>query len=175
MPLISAEVLFRLSASQKGANDFGGPSFAPVVEYLAQFAAGVAANQADILWVDERSVAASTNDDIDLAGVLTDAFGAVITAAELVALAVINKPKLVTATANLSNLTVGLGTNPFLGFLGGTLPTLGPLPPGAMAGLVAPGAAGLGTIGAGASDILRVANGAGGTAVYQIAALARTA
>lgn len=172
---VTAEFLAKFSASQKGANDFGGPSFVPLVEFLSQFGDGVGANQADRLFVDERTVNSASNDDIDLAGVLADAFGTTITLAELVFLGVINKPKSPTAAANTTNLTIGLGTNPFLGFLGGTLPTLGPLPPGAAAFLIAPGAAGFGTITGASNDLLRIANSSGAAATYQIAALGRSA
>jgi len=90
-------------------------------------------------------------------------------------LAVINAPLDSTEAANVSNLTIGGATNPFVGFLGGTTPTIGPIRPG---GFVVIGAADLGGIGspvAGTGDILRIANGAGGTAKYQIAILGRSA
>lgn len=171
---LRSELLVQLSAIQSGAQDFGGPDFKPLVKALLTLSDGVGQNQADILYADERSLAASTNDDIDLAGVLTNAFGAVITAAEMVALLIINKPKAVGAPANTSNLTIGLGSNPFLGFVAGTTPTIGPLRPGGVFLIASPDAAGIGTVTGGSADILRVANGAGGGAVYQIAILART-
>ncbi|MFO1126371.1 MAG: hypothetical protein U1E25_14580 [Methylocystis sp.] len=76
----------------------------------------------------ERTVASATNDDIDLAGVLTDALSVTITAAELIALVIINKQK--DGTANTTNLTIGNGSDPMIGFLGGTTPTIGPIRPG---------------------------------------------
>lgn len=172
---LKAELLVKLSATQKGSNDFGGPSFNPLVEYLSQLADGVDAHEADLLFVDERTVNASTNDDIDLAGVLASAFGSTVTFAEIVGILIINKPKNPEEAANLSNLTVGNeGTNPYAGFVssGGTV---GPLPPGAMMLLFNPGAAGLGTVTAGTGDKLRIANGSGGAAKYQIAILGRSA
>lgn len=172
MPL-SASVRLRLAASQTGSSDYGGPAFSPALEAVMNLANGTGANQADLLFVDERSVAASTNDDIDLAGVLTGAFGATITAAEVVGVLVINAPR--DGAANVSSLTIGAGTNPFLGFVGGTTPTIGPIGPGGFFFIGCPSATGIGTVTAGTGDILRVSNGAGGTAVWQLAILARSA
>lgn len=172
---LKAEVRAFLAAREVGANDFDGPVYAPTLEQVLQFADGTAAGQADILFADERSIAASANDDLDLAGALASAFGATIAAAELVALLVINRPKDPAAAANVSNITLGLGSNPFLGFLGGTNPTLGPIRPGGMLLLACGDAAGLGTVTGGAADVLRIANGSGGTAKVQVGILARSA
>lgn len=40
---------------------------------------GTGANQADLVWSDQRTVTASATDSVDLAGSLTDAFGAALT------------------------------------------------------------------------------------------------
>ena len=163
---LEATITATLRATQTGSNDFGGPSFTPRVEKSVTF------SDADILWVDERTVATGANDDVDLAGVLTDAFGATITAAELVAVMIINGPK--TGSANTTNLTIGAGSNPFVGFLGGTSPTIGPLKPGAVFMLASNDAAGIGTVTASTADILRITNSSGASATYQIAILGRT-
>lgn len=163
---LSSTLRIKLAASQTGSNDYGGPAFSPALEHVMNLANGVAADQADLLFVDQRSVAASSNDDIDLAGVLASAFGATITAAKMKALVLINAPQ--TGAANLSSLTIGLSSAPFVGFLGGTTPTLGPIGPGGFVVLGCPTLLGLGAITATTADILRIANGAGGTAIYQL-------
>ncbi len=166
------EISASIKAVQAGANDFGGPAFAPTVQQTINTLLGTGANQADILFVDERTVASASNDDLDLAGVLANAFGATITAAELVAVMVINAP--VGGTANTTNLTIGGGSNPVVGFLGGTTPTIGPIRPGGVVLLACADAAGLGAVTAGTGDILRIANSSGAAARYQIAIVART-
>ena len=166
------EITAAIKAAQVGSSAFGGPSFMPTISAVLETTLGTGANQADILWTAQRTVNASTNDDIDLAGVLTNAFGATITVAELVAILIINAP--LTGTANLSNLTIGGGTNPVTGFLGGTTPTVGPIRPGGFFLIGCGDAAGIGGVTAGTGDILRVANGAGGAATYQIAVIGRT-
>jgi hypothetical protein len=139
-----------------------------------QLASGTAAKQADIPFFDELSIAASSNSDIDLAGVLAGAFGNTLTMAELVALCIVNAPRDAAAAANVSSLTIGGGSNPVLSFLGGTAPNVGPIRPGGVLLLACPDAAGLGTVVAGTGDILRIANGAGGTAKVQIGIIARS-
>lgn len=169
---LSVDIQARLKATQRGSNDFGGDRFTPTVEAVLQLTDGVAAGQADILFVDERTVSASSNDDIDLAGALSDAFGATINAAEIVAILIINAPR--SGSANTSDLTIGGATNAFEGFLGGTSPTIGPLKPGGVLLIGSGDAAGIGAVSGGSSDELRVANGAGAAATYQIAIVARS-
>lgn len=170
MASLTTSLRVKLATSYTGTNVLGAPTANSVLESVMNLANGVAAGQADIPFFAERSVAASTNDDIDLAGVLTGAFGATITAAKMKVLAIYNGNA--AGVANLSDLTIGLGTNPFLGFLGGTLPTIGPIKPGGILLIACPALAGIGTVTGGASDILRVANGAGGTALYQVGFIA---
>ena len=171
---VQATIRAALSVSQAGGNAFSsGPFWGGSIDEIIALANGTGANQCNLAYIAERTVASATNDDIDLAGVLTDALGATITAAELVALLVINKQK--DGTANTTNLTIGGGTNPVVGFLGGTTPTVGPIRPGGMFLLTSPDAAGIGAVAAGTGDILRIANSSGATAKYMIAVLARSA
>lgn len=169
---IKATLTAQIEAFEDGPNAFAD-DFAPLVRKVLRITDGTTANKADILYAAQRAVTTGANDDIDLAGVLTNAFGETITAAELVAILVINEP--VTGAANTTALTIGAGSNPFVGFLGGTTPTIGPLRPGAAFMLFAGDAAGIGTVTAGTGDILRITNASGATANYQIAILARSA
>ncbi len=169
---ITTETLVRFKATQTGPNDFGG-SFSPTMQAMLQTSNGTGAGQANLLFIDERTVASASSDDLDLAGVLSNAFGATITAAELVAVFVINAPR--AGAANTTDLTVGGGPNAVVGFLGGTTPTVGPIRPGGFFMLGCGHAAGIGAVTAGTGDILRIANASGAAATYQIAILARTA
>lgn len=165
---LTAELRAKFYAQQSGANDFGGPSFNPTIEKILQFTSGTGANQADILWADQRDIAASSSEDLDLAGVLADAFGATVAAAEVVAILII------AADANTNNVVVGDAAAP-VPLFAGTNPTHA-IKPGGFMFLAAPGAAGLFTVGAGSTDDLKIANSSSGSSVtYQIAILARTA
>lgn len=166
MPLNSAELLVKFTANQTGLNDQGNPVFAPELRKLLQFTNGTNADQADLLFTDTRTIAISTNDDIDLAGVLTSAFGAVITNAEIVGLVISNK-------SLTQTLTVGAGANPWISWLIATGDGI-KIPPRGVFVLFSPDAAGLGAVVAGTGDILRIANGAGATADYDLAILGRT-
>lgn len=171
MGLNSAELAVRFSAVQTGSNDFGGPDFRPELEAILQFTSGVAANQADILYVDERAFTSSTADDIDLAGVLSNAFGQTITAVEIVGIVIINATK--AGVRNTVTLSVGAGSAPWFGMFGATGDVI-KVPPGGVFCLFAPDASGLGTVTATTADLLTVTPGAAAGS-YQIAILARTA
>jgi len=167
--MINAEILARLKITQTGANDFGGPNFSPVLEAMIQLTDGTTVNKANIAFVDERTVASGATDSLDLAGVLTDAFGAIVASAEIVALMIINKPRIGTP-ANTTDLTIGGGTN---GVFATAMPFV--LKPGAVLLLAAGDAAGIKTVTAATADLLAVINSAGAAAKYQIAILARNA
>lgn len=164
---VTAELRVKFSAVKVGSNDLGNPEQRPSLEKILQFASGVASDQADIVFTDTRTVGISANDDLDLAGVLTDAFGAAITAVEMVGMIIINK-------STTQTLTIGAGSNPWITWLIATGDGI-KIPPRGVFVLFAPDASGLGTVTAGTGDILRVANGAGFAADYDIALLARTA
>lgn len=165
---LTSKIILDLSASQSGSNDFGGPEFTPRMRKVLELASGVGANQADLLFADERTLAASATEDLDLAGVLADAFGATITAAEVVAIFIF------AAEANTNNVVVGDATSP-VPLFGGTNPTFA-VKPGGFFCVGAPNAAGLLTVGAGSTDDLKITNSNSGTSVtYQIAILARSA
>ena len=171
----ASEISLKISVTETGSNALtGGPRYNVALAYLQKLTDGTGANNIDLAYVDERSVNASSNDDIDLSGVLSTAIGVSFVAAEIVAIVIINAPFKSSDPANTSDLTIGSGTNPFIGFLG-AIHTIGPIKPGGVFMLAAGDAAGIGTVTASTGDILRVANSSGGTAKYQIAILARTA
>lgn len=162
----TAELRVKLTAAETGPNTISAQSFNPIIEKLMQFTEGTGAGQFDRAYIAERTVALSTNDDLDLAGVLTDAFGNVITAAEIVALLIVSD------TTNTVTLTVGGGANPWIAPWIATGDGV-KVQPGGLFLLVAPDANGIGVVVAATGDILRIANGAA-QSKYKIAVLART-
>lgn len=118
---------------------------------------GTATNGADRMFHDQRTIAASGTEDLDLAGVLVNEFGAVTTFVELRAL-------LITAAAgNTNNVRVtrpaANGVPLFLAASDGL-----DIPPGG-AFLWACGADGKVTITAATGDLITVANSGAGTPV----------
>ena len=171
---LNTAIVAQVRATQLGTNDFGGPNFTPTMEAVLSLGMGTTAGNADILWMDERTVASAANDDLDLNGVLANAFGATVSMVEIVGLFIINRSRS-GATLNTTNLTVGAGTNPVTGWLGGTTPTFGPIRPGGFVLFATPDAGGFGVVTASTGDILRIANSSGAAATYQIAIIGRSA
>jgi hypothetical protein len=128
-----------------------------------QLRTGTAAGQADKLWYDERTLAASATEDLDLVGVLVDTFGATVTLARVKALVV------AAATTNTNNVVVGNATsNAWAGLLSATGTVT--LRPGAFFAACVSEADGTGyAVTGGTGDLLKVANSAGGSTVtYQV-------
>lgn len=168
---LTSSLLIKLNARQTGTNDFGGPDFSPELEKLFQFASGTGADQADILYADEVAFTSSTAVELDLYGVLTQAFGSIINAAEVVAIVIVNESR--AGVRNTVTLAVGAGTAPWFGMFGATGDII-KVPPGGALAAVAPDAAGYGPVTATTADKLTITPGAAAGA-FQIAILARTA
>lgn len=147
-----------VDALLQGGFDVGTGRHLVDENYNTSFANGTAANQANQMWTDTRTIAASANDDLDLAGVLTNAFGTTITFTSVKAIIV------KAASANTNDLIIGgSATNPFETFLGGTNPSVLIVPGGSFA-IVNPEATGY-AVTASTADILRFTNASSGTSV----------
>lgn len=165
---ITAELRVKIAARQTATLDLGSRAASVSIDKALPFSHGTTASKADLMWSDERTLAASTAEDLDLAGTLSDAFGVTITAAELVAVYI------EAASTNTNDVVVGAATQavPLFGGTNGTIA----VKPGGMFMIAAPGAAGQATIGAGSTDDLQIANGGSGSAVtYKVFILARSA
>lgn len=119
---------------------------------------GTGANQADKLYSATRTLTASSAEDLDLAGTLTDAFGSVITFARVKALLIR------AAAANTNNVIVGgAGSNGFVSWVGAATHTV-TVRPGGLLFLAAPDATAYAVTPA-TADLLHVANGSSGSSV----------
>jgi len=132
------------------------------------FTDGVGANQAKAAFADERTLAASANESLDLAGGLTDVFGNTITFTKIKAIVV------QAAAANSNDVVIGgAASNGFTSFVGAADDTI-KVKPGGMLVLVAPDANGYAVV-ASTGDLLKVANSGAGTAVtYKIIIIGTT-
>lgn len=163
---VRGDIALHINLTQIGATGLGTPKLAVAIEEVLTLAPGTAAiNQANCFYQSlGRSVAASSSEDLDLAGVLVDAFGATITAAEIVAIYI------KAHSTNVNNAVVGAATAPFAGPLGaaGTYSIL----PGEW--YLAVSEKGW-VVGAGTTDDLKIANsGSGSAVVYDILIVGRT-
>jgi hypothetical protein len=164
---VTATLSASVVAALAGTADFGVP-YAPVkVERTVSIAPGTATlDQADVLWADQRTLAASATENLDLAGTLAGLLGGTVTGAEITAI-------YLEADAGNTNDVVffGAASNGFNGPLSGTTPKL-TLGPGDVALIT--NRKGW-TVTAATGDIMLVANAAGGTAVtYKAVVIGRT-
>lgn len=132
------------------------------------FADGTGADQIKNIFADTRTLTASANEDLDLAGGLTNALGQTITFTKI-------RGILVRAAAgNTNNVIVGgAASNQFVTPFGGTAHTV-TVRPGGLLVMVANDATGY-AVTAGTGDLLRIANSAGSSSVtYDIVLLGTT-
>lgn len=129
---------------------------------------GVGINKAESIFRDQRTLTASATEDIDLAGVLTDAFGATISFTKVKAIMIY------AATANTNNVQVGgAASNGFINWVSSPTDVI-EVPPNSLFFLMNPTAAGY-AVTAGTGDLLKITNGGGGTSVtYDIIIIGET-
>lgn len=144
--------------TQTASLDLGVAKAAQATTWTVPFTDGTGINQADRLWTDTRTLTASSSENLDLAGGLTDPYGATITFARI-------RLMLVRADGgNTNNVIVGgAASNPWATWAGGTAPTV-TVPPGGCFVIAAPGTTGF-TVTAATGDILKVLNSGAGTSV----------
>jgi hypothetical protein len=164
---LTSRVKLELSADLSSALDLTTAS-APLKKiFQTLLAHGTTAGKADRIWHDERTLAASATEDLDLAGAaLLDPFGAAVVFARIKALVVYAAP------GNTNNVVIGAASsNPWATLLG-TTHTLTLRPGTTLAVFAGPADATGYAVTAGTGDLLKVANSAAGTGVtYQMAVL----
>lgn len=97
---LTTKIDAKIVATLTDALDLSTVSDPLTIEKALRWSSGTGANQADQLWHDRRTLAASATENLDLAGVLVNAFGDTVTFARI-------KAVLVTAaSANTNNVNV---------------------------------------------------------------------
>ncbi len=142
-----------------GTNDFGSPSFQLDAGNQAALLLGngTASGQANALFADQRTIGASSSENLDLAGVLVDPLGATLTFTTIKAI------KIKAADANTNNVLVGgAASNTFVGPFSDATDIVA-VKPGGIFMWVAPQTGA--TVTASTGDILKIANSGGTTGV----------
>lgn len=157
---LETKITVSLTALLSSALDLASADVPLRLREVIDLGSGTGAGRADKAFHDRRVLAASASESLDLAGGLTDAFGAAITFARVKAILV------VAAAANVNNVVVGgAGSNAWATpFADATDKAV--LRPG-MQWLIAAGeedATGLGVTAA-TGDLLQVANSGAGTPI----------
>lgn len=165
---LQSQLIVEVAAAYRNILDLGTPADLFTKRARTAFADGTGANAADRMFHDQRTIAASGTEDLDLAGSLSSPFGATLTFVEL-------RLVLVTAAAtNTNNVRLSRpasnGVPLFLAASDGI-----DVPPGGTFLWACP-ADGKVTVTAGTGDLLTVANSSSGTAVtYDIVIIGTSA
>lgn len=154
---LTASIKLVASAIQTSSLDLGSAKFRPSLSSTLSYADGAGAAAVNRIFTDTRTLTASATEDLDLAGSLTDAYGATITFARI-------KAVIVTAASGNTNdvqvtRTASNGVPLFMAAGDGIA-----LKPGAMVAWADPGATGV-PVTAGTGDLLTLTNSAGSTSV----------
>lgn len=153
---LSATLKVALAATHTNALDLATATFPLNLVQALTLTDGTGANQADRIFTDTRTLAASATEDLDLAGSLTDAYGTV-TFARVKAILVI------ASAANTNNVNVTRPASngvPFLLAAGDGMAVR----PGGIFLLAAPDATGY-VVTATSADLITFTNSAGSTSV----------
>jgi hypothetical protein len=130
---------------------------------------GNGSGEANLQWSDTRTIAASANEDLDLAGSLTAPLGGTLTIVKLKLLLIH------AATGNTNNVRVTRPASNGVPWLLAASDGFD-IPPGGTALFVGPASAGLATVTAGTGDLINVANSSSGTSVtYDVIVLGTSA
>lgn len=147
--------------SLTGTVDFGSVGHNQNKSYKTSFANGTGASQANQIFSDQRSIAGSSNEDIDLAGALVDALGSTVTFTSIKGIMISS------ASANGNDIQLGAAaTNQFFAFLGSNTDLVN-IVPGGLFCITNPEADGY-AVTAGTGDLLRITNTDSSTITYDI-------
>lgn len=137
------------------------------IDALLELTTGTTAGKSDLVFADTRTITASSSENLDLAGTLTDAFGATLTFVKVVGLYI------KAAAANTNNVVVGgAASNGFVSPFGASTDTIKIGPGGFMLLVNDAGYA----VTAATADLLKIANGGSGTSVtYDVVIIGRSA
>jgi hypothetical protein len=160
MPLSNTQIGATLKGDLSSALDLTTALATHNLSRGTAFDNGTGAGQVDRIFSDTRTLTASSSEDLDLVGTLTDAFGATVTFARIKGILVS------AATGNTNNVVVGGVASGWASLLSPAASGLITLRPGSffVAGCGAADATGW-VVTATTADLLHVANSAGGTSV----------
>jgi len=165
---LTSVISIAVSGSHVNGLDLGNAAFPFAASLSLVFASGTGASQADLVFTDTRTLGASATEDLDLSGVLTDAYGATITFAKLKAClffadAANTNEVQVTRPAAATGVTIFLAAGDGVGFPAG--------------GFLAMGWPGTGrTVTNATADLITITNSAGSTGVtYKVVLIGTSA
>lgn len=154
---VTSRIEARIQAILTSALDLGTASVPFVTSLSLDWESGTGANQADLVFADTRTIAASGNEDLDLAASLVSGLGATLTFVKLKLLFI------KAAAANTNNVVL---TRPANGVpLFSAAADAHAIKPGGWIMMGAPAAAGICTVTADTGDLINISNSGAGTGV----------
>ena len=154
---VYADLSIRVKGSLDGSNDLVSPKATFDINTLLQLVSGTGSGQADLMFSDTRTIAASSSENLDLAGGLTDPNGNTLTFVKVKAIYI------KAASANTNDVQVGgAASNAFTGPFADATDKISLKAGQAM--LITNVATGW-TVTASTGDILKVANSSSGSGV----------
>lgn len=154
----NANMKMSVTAGLSSDPDIGSASQSISYSQTITFTDGSGANQINAIWQDSRQISAGSTDDIDLAGVLTDAFGNTLTFTTIKGMAIF------AYAANGDNIKIGGdATAAFINWVDDATDEV-IVAPGGFFMLGNPSAAGY-AVTATTGDILQITNADGAAAV----------
>ena len=162
---LSAGVSLAVKATYTNVLDLASATAELAKAFADALTSGTGADEGDLAWWSSRQVTAGTPDDLDLAGGLTDAFGATLAFARVKLLLVHNRD-------GTHALEIGGATNAFAPWAGNAGDTLR-VRPGGVGFLWAPDATAY-PVTAGGADVLRIA-ALSGSPAYDVVLLGASA
>ena len=150
-------VTAQIDAVYKNVLDLGTPTDNFLKKTKIELTSGTAADKADLMFSDQRTLAASGTEDLDLAGSLSDAFGATLTFVELKAIIVS------AASGNTNNVLVARASSNGVPLFSAASDAI-PVYPGGVFMWANPGDGGV-TVTAGSGDLITITNSSSGTSV----------
>ena len=154
---LSSSVKLIINALQTSSLDLATQQANLSKSYASAFADGAGAAQANLLFSDTRTIAASGNEDLDLSGSLTGLLGTAVFAR-------VKAIIIVAAAGNTNNVVVTRPAAAGAPFVDAEENLFPPIPPGGMAMWLDPGATGV-AVTATTADLVNVANSSSGTSV----------
>jgi hypothetical protein len=155
---VTSRIVLDVQSTKTNPLDLESPISQLSYRKVWDFANGSGANQANKSFSDQRTLAISTAEDIDLAGVLVDSMGTTLTFSRIVAVIIAAS----SANTNTVDVKPGAATG-FVSWCNAAADKVKIRPGGVMV-LIAPDATGYATA-AGATDLLNIGNGGAGTTV----------
>lgn len=150
---IAAAISYRLTSQP----DLGSAEAKFDGHAALDWANGTGDNQASKVHMDSKSIAASSSEDLDLSGTLTDPLGATVAFSTIKAILIKAK------ASNVNNVVVGgAAATQFVGPFGAATHTIA-VPPGGQFLISAPKTGW--TVTGGSADLLKLANSGAGSAV----------